>query len=232
LVIEKCIWMEAGVVEYQLCPLKKNCEICDFHQEMIRGTRSSIPGITSLETRCPDPSLTQFTPGLQYLDGHFWYKHVGAKRIRLGIDIFLWQLFASTQKVVFPQTGGQVQQDSCFCWLILSGGMAYLKTPVSGTIMAVNPRLDSDYIHDSQLLYSPENELWLIELEVGEDFQQGSLIKDQYLNQIREEQFQFEAIFMNRMDSEAGRPDHITVDPRGDFRKYLQKVSRGQAFIC
>ncbi|MCF7808752.1 MAG: hypothetical protein K9M49_03545 [Candidatus Marinimicrobia bacterium] len=230
---EKCIWMEAGVVEYQLCPLKKNCDVCDFHEEMIRGCRFQERSEGRiLLTRKPDATLSQFQPGLQYLNGHFWYKRVGDKRIRIGIDNFLWQLFTSVHKVVFPQNGGQIVANQCFCWMLLSGGMIYVKTPFSGKIQNINPRFMGENLFASQLYLEPDNELWLLELETFDEKLIPSLSRELYLQGVDQDCSKFGQMFHTEDDSEGDQSCKILTNPRNDFRKYLQIVSDGKLFIC
>lgn len=230
---EKCIWMEAGVLDYQLCPLKHNCDVCDFHQEMIRGDRThASPEEIKLLTKPPDPSLSQFLPGLQYLEGHLWYKRVGECRVRVGIDSMVWQLVTSVQKVVFPQPGGQVKREECFCWFLLAGGMVYLKTPYSGKIVNINPQFQTDDLRASQLYLTPEKELWLVELEIAEGDQLKSLSKDEYQNRVIEDCDRFSRTFHSEIAPEGKKFSRIAIDPRGEFRKYLQLISRGYALVC
>ncbi|MEA3287052.1 MAG: hypothetical protein U9Q77_06720 [Candidatus Marinimicrobia bacterium] len=231
---QKCIWMEAGVVDYQLCPLKQNCDLCDFHKEMIRGCRTQFSESTSAKIglRYPDDSVLQFQPGLQYLDGHFWYRRTAAGRLRLGIDSFLWQLFSSIQKVITPKNGSILVQDQCFSWLLLEGGIIYLKTPIQGQILEINPFFQTGEIKDTHLYLAPENELWILELEESEQQKYHSLSKDQYFAQAEEDCNKFHKLIQTPGSPEQfthPRTSHLT---KNDFSKYLQSITDNHAFIC
>lgn len=231
---QKCIWMEAGAVEYQLCPLKQNCDLCDFHKEMIRGCRTHFSQSTSakLGLRYPDDSVIQFQPGLQYLKGHFWYRRIAAGRIRLGIDAFLWQLFSSIQKVITPKNRTSLVQDQCFSWLLLEGGIIYLRTPIPGQIKEVNPFFQTGDIKDTHLYLAPENELWIMELEEDEQLNYDSLSRDQYFAQAKEDCHKFHKLIQTPGQSENFTPPRISQLNKNEFSKYLQTISNNHAFIC
>ncbi|MBT3229484.1 MAG: hypothetical protein HOD43_04960 [Candidatus Marinimicrobia bacterium] len=231
---QKCIWMEAGAVEYQLCPLKKNCDLCDFHKEMIRGYRTHCPQSASakLSLRYPDNSVIQFQPGLQYLKGHFWYRRIAAGRIRLGIDSFLWQLFSSVQKVITPKNRSILIKDQCFSWLLLEGGIIYLRTPIPGKIIEINPIFQTGEIEDTHLYLAAENELWIMELEEDEPLTSDSLSRDQYFAQAKEDCHKFHKLIQTPEQSENFSPPLISQLSKNDFSKYLQTISNNHAFIC
>jgi len=231
---QKCIWMDAGVVEYQLCPLKQNCDLCDFHKEMIRGCRTSThePSKTKLTLRSPEASVAQFLPGLQYLQGHFWYKRVAAGRVRIGIDAFLWQLFSFTHKVIIPRSGGDLIKDQCFGWLILDGGIIYLKTPISGKITAVNPYFEAENIPGPQHSSTPENELWFLEIAEDDPLGKVSLNKEQYFTQIQQDCRDFKELNLTEHQADTPAPPRISQFDKHNFTKYLKSISNNRAFIC
>ena len=226
--------MEAGAVEYQLCPLKQNCDLCDFHKEMIRGCRTDFPKSTSakLGLRYPDDSVLQFQPGLQYLNGHFWYRRIAAGRIRLGIDAFLWQLFSLVQKVITPKSKSILIKDQCFSWLVLAGGIIYLRTPIPGEIMEVNPFFQTGEIKDSHLYLAPESELWIMEMEESEHENYDCLSQDRYFAQARQDCDKFNKLVKGYGHSENFIPPGISRLKKSDFSKYLRSISNDHAFIC
>ncbi len=231
---EKCIWMESGSVEYQLCPLKQNCDLCDFHKEMIRGSRTHSPQTKAsvISLRAPHTSTIQFTPGLQYLPGHFWYKRVADGRIRLGIDSFLWQLFASIKNVVTPENKTILVEDQCLCWLVLDGGIIYLKSPVPGKTVLSNTLFYNQPIEDSHLYLSPEPELWLVEMEITEAIKLGYLSKEEYLTQTNLDCVKFNKLIHSETDSQQFPPAQKSLLNKAEFSKYLRTVSNNLAFIC
>jgi glycine cleavage system H lipoate-binding protein len=232
---QKCIWMEAGSIEYQLCPLKQNCDLCDFHKEMIRGYRRSaqMADVKTLNLLTPESSLVQFTPGLQFIHRHFWIKRTGKGKMRLGIDAFLWQFFSSVEKIITPKNYTPLFENQCFSWLQLVDDIIFLRSPLAGQILQSNPLFSSAQIQDSHLYMSPEEELWLVELAVDE----GSLglvylRRDEYLKLIDEDIKRFMRIIENETKlppQPGGRRSQVS---KKAFSKYLMDISDSLAYAC
>lgn len=232
---KKCIWMDAGAVAYQLCPLKQNCELCDFHKEMVRGCRThSIARKASLVTmKVPEESVIHFVPGLQYLPGHFWYRRIADGKIRIGIDKFLWQLFSAAQKVVTPEDKTTLRANQCFAWLLLGGGIIYLRTPIPGRILGSNPLFLNQDIEDAHLYLSPEPELWLLELEVSDLSGFENLTREKYINQTQHDYRRFKALKSpENLRSQAPIFPGAAEITRNEFSKYLRAISDNQIYIC
>ncbi len=229
---KKCIWMEAGAVDYQLCPLNQNCDLCDYHKNMTLGQRPNVLQSyrNKIKLGIPDAGRTQFIPGLQYLNGHFWIKRVASGKIRLGIDAFLWRLFSSIQKVVTLKTSTVLTPGQCFSWLVIDNGIIYLKTPVSGQIFETNPLFQEGVIQDVYLY--PMSELWLLGLEGQDQSPPLFLSKEKYLLQNRAD---FEKLITHFPAPVKSNGLPILRNPqleKGEFSEYLQGISFNHAFIC
>lgn len=169
---QKCIWMEAGAVEYQLCPLNLNCEKCDFYAEMASGCRLPVVADTShkyIAFRKPKLKDMTFHPGYQYLPGHFWFKHMAKNQIRVGMDDVLWSMVCPPEGIIFTDPGTQIQKDSCFAWIIISHGIVYLKMPLEGRVIANNPQMVDKNLKLSELRYTAVEDKWLLDLEANEE---------------------------------------------------------------
>lgn len=229
---KKCIWMEAGAVEYQLCPLKLNCDLCEFHQEMISGskTQAQLSDASRFPIRIPDTSILEFTAGVQFLQGHFWYKRVARGRIQLGIDSFLWQLFSSLKKVITPKLNAQILAKQCFGWLLIEGGIVYLKSPIQGSILRINPLFLQESIHDPHLYLVPQADLWLVEMEVDELEEHERLTKDGYLSMVASSKAQFDALIEGDHSS-SPTPRNSRLDKNG-FSIFIKSISADHIYIC
>jgi len=229
---QKCIWMDAGVVDYQLCPLKQNCDQCDFYKEMIRGYNKHSSDKEPLQIHLRDPikSLVHFTPGLQYLKGHFWFKRVASDRIRIGIDSYLWQFFSSIQKVIIPKNQTCLLPQQCLAWLAIESGIIYLKTPVPGRIQKINPLFEIHDLHDAHLYLCPDHELWLVELDSFDLSNLVSLHKDEFLNTLQNDSSLFASLHAT---SETSTSTYgISAINKVEFSKYLLNISDNRVFIC
>lgn len=226
--------MDAKSVEYQLCPLNQNCDLCDFHKQMLRG---SSPGdrteSTVIDVRNPETAVIQFTPGLQFINRHFWIKRTAKGKVQLGIDVFLMQLLSSVQKIITPKINTPLIQNQCFAWLQLKDEIIYLRTPIPGRISQTNPIFDSQEIQDTHLYMSPEEDFWLAELALDDDFLKiVSLNKDSYLSQYQDDVDKFHKL----LDSGEETTPHTLASrsklEKRVFSKYLLDVTDGLVFIC
>ncbi len=232
---KKCIWMEAGSVDYQLCPLNQNCDLCDFHKEMMRGCRTRVPqnNTSGIMIRNPGESVAEFTPGLQYINRHFWYKRVSERRIRLGIDSFLWHLFASVHKIVTPEIRTTLIEGQCFSWLQLDDGIIYLRTPVSGQIIQSNPLFLAHELSDSHLYLTPAKDLWFVELESSEQTTRLECHpRDEYLSQTRLDLEKLNMLIQTQTDEKQVQLTRKFQLPKNELSKYLLEISDNHAYMC
>ena len=231
---QKCIWMLAGSVEYQLCPLKQNCDQCDFHNKMLRGGRQGQAGEpVTMVIRNPEPSLIQFTAGLQFLHRHFWIKRTGEGKVRIGVDAFMWQILSSVQKIVSAKVNSHLVQNQCFTWFQLRDGIIYLRTPIPGKILQINPLFNAERILDTHLYLSPEEELWFVELELEESSNEVAFLsKDAYLEQVTEDIALFNDLRASSTDGTSPVIAQRSLMSKKEFSFYLQKTSDSLIYIC
>lgn len=231
----RCIWMDAKSVEYQLCPLNQNCDLCDFHKEMMRGCRRPANNAESktLNLLSPESSSIQFTPGLQFTHRHFWIKRTGKGKMSLGIDAFLWQLFSSVQKIITPKTYTSLVEKQCFSWLQLEDDIIFLRSPIAGRILQSNPMFNSEQIQDSHLYMSPEEDLWLVELAVDEaTLKLEYLRRDEYLNLIEEDILRFKKLLGNETTPRSQTLLRRSQISKKSFSQYLINISDSLAYAC
>ncbi|MBT4033422.1 MAG: hypothetical protein HOB84_01645 [Candidatus Marinimicrobia bacterium] len=230
----KCIWMDAESVDYQLCPLNQNCDLCDFHKQMMRGCRpGKTAESTTIDIRKPEATVIQFTPGLQFLNRHFWIKRTGKGKVHLGIDAFLFQILSSVQKIITPKNNSLLVQRQCFAWLQLEDEIIYLRTPIPGRIIHTNPLFDSKQMQDTQLYLSPEEDLWLLELELDEgSLEIEFLCKDDYMNQAKKDIGRFDKLLEPAKEATPHTLIRRSQLDKKAFSKYLLDVSDNLAYVC
>lgn len=233
---QRCIWMDAKAIEYQLCPLKQNCDACDFYQEMLGGHRSHPAGANTalINLRDPESTLAQFHPGLQYIPGHFWYKRTGAGRIRLGIDAFLWQIFSSARKVLMPAMDTDFAIDQCFSWLLVEGGLVYLKTPFRGRVSGINEIFSERSKVNTPYFLLPEPELWFIELQLfEEDFQGPKILShNEYIAMIEADQGRLQSLTHPEFDPGSHSLSRISQLTKQSLGRYLHQIGENRILIC
>lgn len=231
---QKCIWMDAESVEYQLCPLNRNCDQCDFHQQMMKGYRRGADiQDNALIIRTPELAFVQFTPGIQFIHRHFWIKRTGKGKIHLGVDAFMWQILASVQKIISAKVNTSLLKGQCFSWLQLRDEIIYLRTPLAGKILRTNPLFDVERLVDTHIYLSPEESLWFIELELEDpESHMNVLSKDLYLEQSREDFFRFKELGDGPEKEKSHALVRRSLVSKNKFSKYLLDVSDNLIYVC
>jgi len=232
----RCIWMDAEAVPYQLCPLKQNCDSCDFHKEMMAGCQGhfSRRNTALMTLRDPDEVLIQFHPGLQYIPGHYWYKRTGSGKIQIGLDAFIWQILSSTHEVLAPSTNTFLAKNQCFSWLLIKGGIVYLKTPFKGTVININPVFHSGSPLNPSLFLSPEPDLWFMELEVSEEDVKScdTYTKQGFIDQVKHDHEKLQLLSENPQEETSFSLSRISQLTKQDFAAYLRIIGDGRILIC
>lgn len=170
---KKCIWMTTGLISYKLCALDYRCEECVFDQVMrnetnVQASRNAQP--TAVDTdEITGADALQTNNALFYHQNHCWAKVEDPDEVRIGIDGILARLVASIKTVVLPQHGEIVRQGQCFAHIILAKHILQLFSPVSGTVITVNPELRNN---PQLLVRAPWDEGWLATIKpenLGQD---------------------------------------------------------------
>lgn len=92
-----------------------------------------------------------------YHEGHTWARFEHGGRVRVGVDDFFVRLFGPEGGFELPALGDSLKQgQSGMVFLREEGEKASLLSPVSGTVVAINPNISSE---------DPYNEGWLLLVE-------------------------------------------------------------------
>jgi len=103
--------------------------------------------------------------GVSYHRGHTWARPLGQGRYRIGVDDFAQRLLGRPDGVETPSPGSRLEQGEAGMRLLVDGEPVSLLAPVSGEVVAVNPRLAAD---PSLITVDPYGEGWLMEVETGD----------------------------------------------------------------
>ncbi|MBZ5497602.1 MAG: hypothetical protein LAP85_14460 [Acidobacteriia bacterium] len=160
---QRCLWMAAGVVSYQLCDRMFDCDNCPLNQAMRR--RFHAPTTASAEESSQTaPAGSQEIPpeGFHYSRNHWWARKTGPRLVRLGIEEGLAQALLGVKGVVFPSLGQHVRKGQTCVWVVMDGGTVPLEAPLDGIIRAVNHEVTAK---PHLLCLQPFEDGWLCELE-------------------------------------------------------------------
>jgi len=151
----KCRHMLSGRVSYKLCAHGYNCVKCPYDQ-MVEDA-GLLPS--------PSPAVCENVAGFDvaqnyyYLTGHTWARVEYGGRVRIGIDDFAQRLLGPQDKIELPRLGKEISQNEPHALLRRGKKAAEARSPVDGTVLAVNPKLQ---YHAEIANADPYNDGWLM----------------------------------------------------------------------
>ncbi|HTY38725.1 MAG TPA: hypothetical protein VMH23_16515 [Bacteroidota bacterium] len=161
----KCDWMTAGVLSYQLCDRKYECDECPVDVAM-RQRVAERDGAFKHERRGSSAKPPEESRvGVVFGRKHLWLKRIEAGKLRLGIEPGMASVLVPPMAIVLPAPGARIERSKACAWIVLDGGTLPMISPVSGTVTQTNSVL-VERPHDVST--SPLDEGWLFEMTVEE----------------------------------------------------------------
>lgn len=161
----KCVWMTTGLISYKLCDRNFQCDFCPFDQaiknEEGEGDLQESEGNWAEGSLNDDPSA-QINGSVFYHPDHCWVKVDSPENVKIGIDDLLSRLMTNVKVVILPRLGSTAGQGECYAHVIQEDSIVPVISPLSGSILAVNPRLKEE---PELLTDDPRGEGWLITIK-------------------------------------------------------------------
>ena len=151
----KCHHMLSGQVSYKLCWQGYDCDTCPYDQMM--EDVGLLP--TSSQAQCENVAGFDVARNYYYHTGHTWARIEYGGRVRVGLDDFAQRLLGPQEKIELPRLGRRVRQNEPFAVLRRGKKSVELRSPVDGTVLAVNTRLRQ---HADIANADPFNDGWLV----------------------------------------------------------------------
>ena len=158
-----CIWMTAGLLSYQLCNRRLDCDNCAIDAVMHRRFPESRAAEEGESNRLA-PRVVQDIPeeDFQYSRNHWWARKTVSGKVRLGIESGLAQTLLAVKGIVFPSPHQRLSKGQACIWIVMDGGTLALESPLDGVVQSVN----HDLIDKPHLLsLQPFDDGWLCEIE-------------------------------------------------------------------
>ena len=129
----KCVWMDAGVVDYKLCDRCYDCEHCPF-DEALHGQR------VELFNRDESSPLSGCHLGrdLFYHPSHMWMRVEDGGELRIGIDDFGQRLLGAVYSMTLPPWETEIRGGESCGRIALQSGIVTLLSPLCGRITETN----------------------------------------------------------------------------------------------
>lgn len=172
---QKCVWMTAGILSYQLCDRELDCDHCPLDSAI-----RTLPERPMTEQRQAAASANtserkMLSPGYLYSRKHCWIKSNNGNTVRVGIEPLFSSMLLNAKTVVLPSIGDRLQANKVCSWVVLEGGTLAISSPLDGDVIRTNAALvdQSNDIHDD-----PFERGWLFELSTTDDiFNLSSLLR-------------------------------------------------------
>ena len=168
----RCIWMSAGIISYQLCDRKYDCDNCPIDAALRKHEPQQQP------KRIQEPSITLKEPETLrkkyfYTTSHTWLQIIGTHKIRLGIEPHIASALLNPKSVVLPSINQSLAKNQLATWIILVDGTLPIMSPIDGEVIAVNTTLIE---HPEYVNNYPFDSGWLFEIE----FKKSQFISSQF----------------------------------------------------
>jgi glycine cleavage system H lipoate-binding protein len=160
---QRCIWMDAGILPYQLCTQKNHCDDCIIDEAM--RMRMDSKWEWSEEVR--GGSVLSVEPktlaeGFRYSRNHWWIRKTSPGQFRLGLEPGIVEVLLNIKGIVFPSAQSIRKGQAC-AWAVMDSGTLPLESPVGGVLVAVN----HDLVAKPHLLaMRPFHDGWICEMEI------------------------------------------------------------------
>jgi glycine cleavage system H protein len=171
---DRCVWMTAGIIQYQLCDREFKCEECPLDSAIRRQVRPPAPEFDASPPRLPEAKGSALKEDRRYSRNHCWVLNATVHLLRVGIEPGFARVIGRPKAIVLPSLGQAVQAGQTCAWIVTTGGTLPLETPVGGTIRTANALLtDSPHLPHQH----PWDQGWLYEVAVeGNGLEESGLI--------------------------------------------------------
>jgi glycine cleavage system H protein len=168
----RCVWMEAGVLSYQLCERQCDCDRCPL-DVAIRMHPRGLPEAGAAPTAggpAPRPEDGLLRRDRRYSRERCWVMPGdstagGDLAVRVGLEPGFAAALLNPRSVVLPEPGAGIQRGTTHVWVVTEGHTFGILAPVSGTVVQANGALQ---VRPHILSLEPQDAGWLYTLQVPE----------------------------------------------------------------
>lgn len=157
----RCIWMSAGILSYQLCDRRFECDDCPLDAAMHRRYSRQEGPLHGNPPSGRGPE--RLRNDRSYGPNHCWVKEIHDNVVRVGIEPGLGRALVAPKTVVLPADGQRISRGQTCLWIVMEGGTLPIESPLNGVIRNTNRQL----AEKPHLLHAdPLDHGWLYDLEL------------------------------------------------------------------
>jgi len=161
----RCVWMSAGILNYQLCNRKFDCDACPL--DIAIRQHFQPPG-TERRQETPaaqqDKEETTLREQYGYTTTHFWVKSISGSLYRVGIEPGLARTLMIPRTVVLPSTGEIIKASQPCLWFVLDEKTLPFNAFSDGIVATQNSLLAE---RPYKIYYHPYDQGWLFDMKLG-----------------------------------------------------------------
>lgn len=162
--ILKCIWMLSGLVNYKLCDLNFECDICEFHKSMYKIFPDDISVNLSEEQFTISESeiksdlntadidnrnkfLLHFFSGCKihlnrfYHSNHLWSDCDSDNHLLLGLNSLTVKVLEPIDEIIMPDVARKYNKGEMLTGVVRKGRVIPFHSHIIGKVMEINPQI-------------------------------------------------------------------------------------------
>lgn len=138
-----CRYMRMGLIDFMICSNGFECWRCEVDQEMEDrfGTHPVFALKPGRKRELQERGGMPFLQELYYSEEHVWAKPMG-DLIRLGLDVMASYVALGARSVQLSSVGTEISKGTVLAMFERDGKKAEILSPVSGTVLSANHRVE------------------------------------------------------------------------------------------
>ncbi len=138
---QKCVWMSAGILSYQLCDKQFDCDHCPLDSALRMSPEQTEMNRQQAESGDRTKQTKTLMQGYLYSKKHCWLKPSDRNSVRVGIEPHLASMLLNARTAVLPSIGDHVQANKACAWVVLEGGTLAITSPLDGEVQNTNAHI-------------------------------------------------------------------------------------------
>ncbi len=164
---QKCVWMTAGILSYQLCEREFDCDHCPLDAALRTFPQhADVPAPNHTGSGATSVKKKTLLPGYLYSRKHCWLKPLEGSVVRVGLEPMLASMLLGSKTVVLPSVCDRVQANKASAWIVLESGTLPITSPLDGEVCRTNAALVDQPI---DIRNDPYDQGWMFDVTTSEE---------------------------------------------------------------
>jgi len=180
----RCVWMSANILSWQLCERNMDCDHCPLDAALRLHFAHPADDETEVEHLAPPVPRTardRLPADRRYGRNHTWVRLAGQlseghQVARIGLEPWLASAMLTPRTVVLPELGERLRKGHPHFWVVTAGGTFPVTAPTDGVVIRVNGQLAGQ---PHMLVDSALDDGWILDMDVSDDeLREAGLLSD------------------------------------------------------